>query len=195
MSADDGYRALSNQQRLIESLTYGCEGRIGRILVAAQNRGSGGNRDSYPEIHIMRKTNPSYYHRIASFELNELTGIRSPNLLEFVANGSYANTYARSGDVVRIYQPSSSDSVYGVYHEPGVGPNNYFINGYPSNTRTVFPLRSISSQDNSQPLFIVELGKALTVSHYVYECYILCSLHSGQMFLTEQSIQWKCKFL
>lgn len=117
----------------------------------------------------MRKTNPSYYHRIASFELNELTGIRSPNLLEFVANGSYANTYARSGDVVRIYQPSSSHSVYGVYHEPGVGPNNYFIDGYPSNTRTVFPLRSISSQDNSQPLFIVELGKALTVSHYVYE--------------------------
>ena len=162
LSGDNSYQALSNQQRLIPSLTYGCQGKIGRILVAAQNRGRSGNRNRYPEIFLMRLSTPSYYIRMANFTLNEYTDIKSPNVLEFIASSS---TYARQDDVIRIYQPQSSDSVYQVYHEPGVGPNNYYISGITSNTRNAFPVESVSSQDTSQPLFIVELGKAFLHTH------------------------------
>ena len=124
--------------------------------MAAQHRGNGGGRDSYPEIHVMRLSNPAYYIRIAAFKLNELPDVNTPNVLEFTASGS---STIRPGDVIRIYQPRSTESVYGVYHEPGVGPNNYYINGFSANTRTVFPVQSVSSEDNSQPLFIVELSE------------------------------------
>ena len=110
----------------------------------------------------MRSSGPLYYIRMANFTLNEFSDIKSPNVLEFIANSS---TYTRQNDVLRIYQPQSSSSVYQVYHEPGVGPNNYYMNGITSNTRNAFPIASISSQDTSQPLFIVELGEAFLSAH------------------------------
>lgn len=156
LSGESRYQAMSNQQRLIPSLTYGCQGKIGRILMAAQDRGTGGDRDHYPEIHVMRQSTPDYYIRVDGFELNQLTAVNSPNVLEFTVISS---TNVRPGDVIRIYQPESDESVYQVYHEPGVGPNNYYINGFPPATRTVFPVASISTEDVSQPLYIVELSK------------------------------------
>ena len=153
---------MSDQQRLIPSLTFGCQGKISRILVAAQNRGHSGSRDSYPEIYLMRRSPLPYYLRIADFTLNAFSDIKSPNVLEFTASSS---PYTRQGDVIRIYQPRSSDSVYQAYHEPGVGPNNYYINGISPITRNAFPIESLSSQDTSQPLFIVELGKTFLSTH------------------------------
>lgn len=160
LSEDDRYQAMSNQQRLIPSLTYGCLGKIGRILVAAQNRGTGGGRDRYPQIQVMRASSPSYYLLQVNFDLNELTAVNSPNVLEFTATSS---TYIRAGDVIRIYQPPASDSVYQIHHEPGVGPQNYYINdGFRANTRTVFPIGLVSSEDVSQPLFRVELSECVS---------------------------------
>ena len=158
MSGDSRYQPLSDQQRLIPSLTYGCQGRIGRILVAGQSRGTGGSRDSYPEVHIMRLSTPGYYLRVDKFELNEAVTVRSPNVLEFTIASSM---YVRPGYVIRMYQPESGDSVYQMYHEPGVGPRNYYIDGLTPTTTNVFPVESISMEDTSQPLLIVELGKEL----------------------------------
>ena len=128
--------------------------------MAAQNRGTGGGRNRYPEIHVMRLANPAYYLRTADFPLNELElpTIKSPNILEFTVSSS---PYVRPGDVIRIFHPEASNSAYEVYHEPGVGPNNYFIDGLPPNTRTIFPIESVSMEDTSQPLIIVELGKKI----------------------------------
>lgn len=138
---------------------YGCSGKIGRILIAAQNRGSGGGRDKYPEIHVMYSSNPAYYLRRVKLQLNELSAVNSPNVLEFTPNSS---TSIRPGDVIRVYQPPPSDSVYEVYHEPGVGPQNHYINGLPTTTETVFPIESLSREDVSQPLFRVELSESVT---------------------------------
>ena len=138
-------------------MTYNCSGSVGRIVVAGQNRGNGGDRSRYPEIHMMRLSGQGYYIRYATLKLNELVNVKSPNLLEFAPS---SNPSVRRGDVIRLYQPESSESVYEVYHEPGVGPRNYYINeGIAGEYRSVFPVNSVSSQDNSQPLFIVELGK------------------------------------
>ena len=129
---------------------------IGRILVAGQNRGTGGSRSKYPEIYMMRSSTDGYYFRLETFELNTLTDVKSPNVLEFIPRSTRS---IRPGDVIRLYQPESSESVYEVYHEPGVGPTNYFIDGISAETRNIFPLNSVNTmQDNSQPLLIVELG-------------------------------------
>ena len=156
LGGESRYQALSDQQRLTLSTTYGCNGMIGRILVAGQNRGTGGSRDKYPEVHIMRFSTPGYYLRVESFELNQLTDVKSPNVLEFNPRSTRS---VRPEDVIRVYQPQASESVYEVYHEPGVGPTNYYIDDISQATRNIFPLNSISMRDNSQPLFIVELGK------------------------------------
>ena len=124
--------------------------------MAGQNRGTGGSRDNYPEIHIMRFSTPGYYLRVESFELNQLTDVKSPNVLEFTPRSTRS---VRPEDVIRVYQPEASESVYEVYHEPGVGPTNYYIDDISPATRNIFPLNSMSMRDNSQPLFIVELGK------------------------------------
>ena len=107
----------------------------------------------------MRMINGNYYNSVADFTLNELPDVNSPNVLEFVASGSSATTYARSGDVIRIYQPRLSSSVYSVYHEPGTGPDNYYLEGLPTATERVFRISSTSPVDISQPLFIVQLSE------------------------------------
>ena len=106
----------------------------------------------------MRPSALGYYFELETFELNQPSDVKSPNVLEFTPSSSRS---IRPGDVIRLYQPVSSESVYETYHEPGVGPVNYYIDGISSETRNVFPLRSVSMQDNSQPLFIVELSKAI----------------------------------
>lgn len=101
-----------------------------------------------------------YYNRVAWFTLSQVADVKSPNVLEFVAGGMYAATYTQPGDVIRIYQPVTSASVYNTYHEPDPsGPLNYYINGLSPATASVFPTNSISVEDSSVPLFIVELGK------------------------------------
>ena len=157
LGGESRYQALSDQQRLALSLTYGCHGKIGRIVVAGQNRGTGGGRNRYPEIHMMRLSSPGYYLRYATFQLNQLTDVQSLNVVEFSPTSMPS---IQPGDVIRLYQPQSSQSVFEVYHEPGVGPLNYYINGMSIETTSVFPVNSVSMRDNSQPLFIVELGKS-----------------------------------
>ena len=106
----------------------------------------------------MRLFHPTYYLLDENLQLNELSTVNSPNVLEFTPTRSIS---IQPGDVIRIYQPPPSDSVYEVYHEPGVGPQNHYIDGFPSTTRTVFPLDRLSSEDVSQPLFRVELSESM----------------------------------
>lgn len=161
LTVSNSFVALSDQQRFIPSLRYNCQGRIGRILVAGQNRGSGGNRNQYPEIHLMRPGVLGYYNRIAVFTLSELNDVNSPNVLEFVASGTFSSIYTLPGDVIKMYQPQKTTSVYSLYHEPGTGPINYYINGMSILTASTFSTTSHSSTDNSRPLIIVQLSESL----------------------------------
>ena len=129
--------------------------------MAGQNKGRGGSRTEYPEVHVMRLLTRGYYNRIAAFTLNELNDVHSPNILEFVASGLYASTTILPGDVIRVYQPQETTSVYTLYHEPGTGPSNYYINGMPFSTKFTFPTASLSSTDRSRPLLIVQLSKSV----------------------------------
>ena len=125
--------------------------------MAGQNRGTGRGRDKYPEIHMMKQSSQGYYIRHGTLILNELVRAHGPNLLEFAASST---PVIRQNYVLRLYQPESSESVYEIFHEPGVGPVNYYLNaGITGEYRNVFPVNSVSLQDNSQPLFIVKLGR------------------------------------
>ena len=135
--------------------------------MAGQNRGRGGRRNEYPEVHVMRLLTRGYYSRIAAFTLNELNAVNSPNVLEFVASGLYASTSISPGDVIRVYQPQETTSVYTLYHEPGTGPSNYYINGMPFSTKFTFPTTSLSSTDRSRPLLIVQLSKSVVCVRYM----------------------------
>lgn len=104
---------------------------------------------------------PGYYTRIALFTLSELADVNSPNVLEFIASGTFSSIYTLPGDVIKIYQPQKSTSVYSVYHEPGTGPTNYYIDGMSILTTATFPTTSLSSTDRSRPLVIVQLSESL----------------------------------
>ena len=151
----------NQQQRIIPSIAFRCNGSITKWIVAAR-WGGGGGRTYYPELQIWRANSTTgSYHKISASTLSATTDN---------ANNVYEHTPSsplpfQEGDFLGIFQPDRSTSRLRVYYIDNVGPPNYYYdpNDLDLNVDTPpigpFRITSSTSTQNDQPLVAVEISR------------------------------------
>ena len=150
---------LSNrdqQQRIIPSIAFRCNGSITKWIVAAKWE-DGGGRNYFPELQIWRFFG-RWYGKINNSTLSATTNN---------SNSVYEHTPSspmpfQEGDILGIFQPSRAASRLRVYYVDNVGPPNYYYDRrFNVNTPPVgiFLITSSTSTQNDQPLVAVEISE------------------------------------
>ena len=150
-------RNRDQQQRIIPSIAFRCNGSITKWIVAAKWE-DGGGRNYFPELQIWRSSFGRLYRRISTSTLTAT----AEN-----ANSVYEHTPSsplpfQGGDILGIFQPSRAASRLRVYYVDNVGPPNYYYDRrFNVNTPPIgfFFITSSTSTQNDQPLVAVELSK------------------------------------
>jgi len=148
------------QQRIIPSIAFRCNGSITKWIVGAKWE-NGGGRNYFPELQIWRSFG-RWYRKIN----NSTLSATAEN-----ANSVYEHTPSspmpfQEGDILGIFQPSRAASRLRVYYVDNVGPPNYYydpddlnldVNTPPVGTFLIIGL--ITPTQNDQPLVAVEISK------------------------------------
>ena len=148
-------RNRDQQQRIIPSIAFRCNGFITKWIVAARWR-SDEDRVYFPELQIWRATVLNIYRRITASTLTA-TAENASNVYEYTPSSPLP---FQEGDFLGIFQPSGAASRLRVYYVDNVGPPNYY---YDPNRNTppigVFLITRFTSTQNDQPLVAVEISK------------------------------------
>ena len=148
-------RNRNQQQRIIPSIAFRCNGSITKWIVGARWR-NGEDRTNFPELQIWRATaTTGRYRKISASTLSATAGN---------GNSVYEHTPSsplpfQEGDILGIFQPSSDTSRLRVYYVNNVGPPNYYYDRR-FNVGIFQIIRSTSTQ-NDQPLVAVEISKII----------------------------------
>ena len=151
-------RNRDQQQRIIPSIAFRCNGSITKWIVAARWR-NGEDRNNFPELQIWRAT--AITGRYCKISASTLTATTNN------ANSVYEHTPSsplafQEGDILGIFQPSRAASRLRVYYVDNVGPPNYYY-ALRFNVNTppvgIFRILRVTSTQNDQPLVAVEISK------------------------------------
>ena len=153
-------RNRDQQQRIIPSIVFRCNGSITKWIVAARWE-DGGGRNYFPELQIWRSSFGRLYRRISTSTLTAT----AEN-----ANSVYEHTPSsplpfQGGDILGIFQPSRAASRLRVYYVDNVGPPNYYYDPDDLNQNVntpplgLFLITSSTSSQNDQPLLAVDISK------------------------------------
>ena len=156
-------RNRDQQQRIIPSIAFRCNGSITKWIVAARWAGSGGGRTYYPELQIWRanSTSSGLYDKISASTLSATTE-NDNNFYEYTPSSPLP---FQEGDFLGIFQPDRSTSRLRVYYVDNVGPPNYYYDPDDLNLNVntppigIFRITSSTSTQNDQPLVAVEISK------------------------------------
>ena len=151
-------RNRDQQQRIIPSIAFRCNGSITKWIVAARWR-SDGDRTNFPELQIWRATAFTGWYRKINASTFSATAENASNVYEYTPSSPLP---FQEGDILGIFQPSGTASRLRVYYIDNVGPPNYY---YDPNQNTpplgVFLITGSTSAQNDQPLVAVEISKLI----------------------------------
>ena len=145
------------QQRIIPGIYFGCSGMLNKWIVAAEDKGTGGRRDSYPDLQIWRlQDSSSVYFRVGNSSLQPMR-TDTLNVYEFITSPPLQ---FQAGDVLGLYQPAGGRSALTVYYQEGAGPINYRRENQNGPLNFFHPDNGdfISAQ-NDLPLIAAEISK------------------------------------
>ena len=151
-------RNRDQQQRIIPSIAFRCNGSITKWIVAARWR-NGEERTNFPELQIWRATAITGQYRKISASTLTATAENANRVYEHTPSSPLA---FQEGDILGIFQPSRAASRLRVYYIDNVGPiNDYFALRFNVNTPPIgfFQISRFTSTQNDQPLVAVELSK------------------------------------
>ena len=106
-------QGLDGEFRLLPNESFSCSGTMTGLLLVG-TLGTSGKRNQYPEIQIWRNTDGNTYTRQANQEIRLAEGDFSPDGV-FQYNLTTLISF-QSGDVLGVYQPSTTSSVVRVYY-------------------------------------------------------------------------------
>ena len=154
-------RNRDQQQRIIPSIVFRCNGSITKWIVAARWR-SGEDRTYFPELQIWRATAVTGWYRKINASTLSVTAENDNSVYEYTPSSPLP---FQEGDFLGIFQPDDRTSRLRVYYVNNVGPPNYYYDpddlGLNVNTPPVGPFRitSSTSTQNDQPLVAVEISE------------------------------------
>ena len=151
------------QQRIIPSINFTCNGSITKWIVAAKWE-NGGRHTYFPELQIWR-AGTFRYVKIGSSTLSATSESQS-NVYEHVPS----SPLPFQEDFLGIFQPDRDTSRLRAYYIDKIGPPNYYYDPNSDNPPLgifLFPSSSTSNQDD-QPLVAVEISKLLLLNLTVY---------------------------
>ena len=154
-------RNRDQQQRIIPSIAFRCNGSITKWIVAARWR-SDEDRVYFPELQIWRATVITNIYRRISASTFSATAENASNVYEYTPSSPLP---FQEGDFLGIFQPDRSTSRLRVYYIDNVGPPNYYYDpddlDLNVDTPPIGPFRitSSTSTQNDQPLVAVEISK------------------------------------
>ena len=151
-------RNRNQQQRIIPSIAFRCNGSITKWIVAARWR-SDGDSTNFPELQIWRATAFSRRYRKINASTLSSTAENANNVYEYTPSSPLP---FQEGDFLGIFQPDRSASRLRVYYVDNVGPPNYYYDP-DRNTPPIgrFRITSSTSTQNDQPLVAVEISKLI----------------------------------
>ena len=152
-------RNRDQQQRIIPSIAFRCNGFITKWIVAARWR-SDEDRVYFPELQIWRATVITNIYRRISASTFSATAENASNVYEYTPSSPLP---FQEGDFLGIFQPSGTASRLRVYYVDNVGPPNYYYNSNrntpPTGLLGAFLITGSTSAQNDQPLVAVEISK------------------------------------
>ena len=154
-------RNRNQQQRIIPSIAFRCNGFITKWIVAARWR-SDEDRVYFPELQIWRATAATGWYRKINASTFSATAENASNVYEYTPSSPLP---FQEGDFLGIFQPSRAASRLRVYYINNVGPPNYYYDPDDLNLNVNTPpigrflISDRTSAQNDQPLVAVEISK------------------------------------
>jgi len=148
------------QQRIIPSINFTCNGSITKWIVAAKWE-NGGGHTYFPELQIWRRTGTFRYDKVDSSTLSA-TSENQSNVYEHIPSSPLP---FQEGDFLGIFQPDKDTSRLRVYYIDKIGPINYYYDpdSFNFNVNTppvgIFVVISSTRNQDDQPLVAVEISK------------------------------------
>ena len=157
----DTSRTRNQAQRIIPSLRFDCDGEITKWIVRASWR-SNRNAQLFPDLQLWRNSSRNgVYTKVGNTTLI-IAESNASRLYEFAVEPSLS---FRTGDILGIFQPSSSRSRLTIMYRTGRGnPRNYVLKL--SGSVTEPPLETFSTGSSGiirqtvLPLVTMEICKA-----------------------------------
>ena len=146
------------QQRIIPSIVFRCNGSITKWIVGAKWE-DGGGRNYFPELQIWRATAITGQYRKISASTLTATAENANRVYEYTPTSPLA---FQEGDILGIFQPSRAASRLRVYYIDNVGPpNDYYALRFNVNTPPfgIFQISRFTSTQNDHPLVAVDISK------------------------------------
>ena len=149
-----------NQQLIIPNMTFTSSGSVVRWTFVAQYRESA---TQYPELQVWRENTTGTYVKVGSTGNMEPAQTAYLNVYEYVLDPPLQ---VLAGDVLGIYQPSSSNSrvdllflsdfnLVNWYNEVSEPQDSFMVAG--SRTKNVLPLVAVSFEPQSE-LYLYTIG-------------------------------------
>ena len=153
---------LDHELRVVPGLNFICSGTISSLMLGADIRAIGGNRDEYPEIQIWRGAQQSIfgfvYLRQSRTDITLTEGNSSPNgVLQY--NPTTPISF-QSGDILGVYQPPEIDSVVRLFYiDDSSAPVANFRNNSNAALNVISPSLNPSTISNHHVLILPITGK------------------------------------
>ena len=152
------------QQRIIPSNNFTCNGSITKWIVAAKWE-NGGGHTYFPELQIWRAGTFSYI-KVNSSTLSA-TSENQSNVYEHIPSSPLP---FQEGDFLGIFQPDRDTSRLRVYYIDKIGPINYYYDPDSINLNVntppvgIFVVISSTRNQDDRPLVAVEISKLLLLN-------------------------------
>ena len=111
--------SLSTKERLqviLPQMMLGCSGVINSWMFAAEDRGTGGQRDQYPELQLWRPSVvlTSHYSKVATAGALQPDRTSTLNVYEYMLDSPMEFI---PGDIVGVYYPEEESSAFSLFNK------------------------------------------------------------------------------
>ena len=142
-------------QRIVPNMMFSCNGVILRLTLAALDRGEA---TTYPDIQLWRRVDETQWIRVGS--IGRESAVSTTEYLNVHEYNPVPAVPFQSGDILGIYQPYTSASVFKIYLHGNTGPENYYIGSLAQPKDDFSTDGGLVGTEQRTPLVAVDISKS-----------------------------------